>query len=314
MSMAKMDVIWFNGELVPWDNAQLHVLSHVVHYGSSVFEGVRCYQTPQGPAIFRLREHTRRLFNSAKIYRMPMPFTEEQVNQACHEVISANNLRSAYLRPVAYRGYATLGVDPRPCPVEVAVAAMNWGKYLGDEALEQGVDVGVSSWTRIAPNTLPAMAKAAANYMNSQLVKLEAAQHGYSEGIALDVDGYISEGSGENLFFVRDGKLITPPLAASVLPGITRDTIITLAREQNIEVIEERIPREALYIADELFFTGTAAEVTPIRSVDGVQVGIGRRGPVTEQLQKAFFDLINGEIEDRWGWLNYVPVAEPEQV
>lgn len=314
MAMAKMDLIWFNGEFVPWDNATIHVLSHVVHYGSSVFEGVRCYETPQGPAIFRLRDHTRRLFNSAKIYRMPIPYTEDQINQACRDVVSANNLRSAYLRPVAYRGYATLGVDPRPCPVEVAVAAMNWGKYLGDEAMEQGVDVGVSSWTRLAPNTLPAMAKAAANYMNSQLIKLEAAQHGYSEGIALDVDGYISEGSGENLFFVRDGKLITPPLSASVLPGITRDTIIMLARDQGVEVIEERIPREALYIADELFFTGTAAEVTPIRSVDGIQVGIGKRGPVTEQLQKAFFDLIDRKIEDRWGWLDYVDVQETEQV
>lgn len=302
--MAKMDYIWFNGELVNWDNATIHVLSHVVHYGSSVFEGIRCYETPRGPAIFRLQDHTRRLFNSAKIYRMELPYTEEQINQANHEVIRANKLRSAYLRPVAFRGYGSLGVDPRPCPVEVAVAAMNWGKYLGDEALEQGVDVGVSSWTRIAPNTLPAVAKAAANYMNSQLIKLEAIQHGYVEGIALDVDGYVSEGSGENLFLVRNGTLITPPLASSVLPGITRDTIITLAHEQGIPVREERIPREALYITDELFFTGTAAEVTPIRSVDGIQVGIGKRGPVTEQMQRAFFGLINGEIEDRWGWLD----------
>ena len=310
MAMQKMDLIWFNGELIPWDNAQIHVLSHVVHYGSSVFEGVRCYETARGPAIFRLRDHTQRLFNSAKIYRMPLPYTEDQINQACRDVVSANNLRSAYLRPVAYRGYGALGVDPRPCPVEVAVAAMNWGKYLGEEALEQGVDVGVSSWTRIAPNTLPTMAKAAANYMNSQLIKMEAAQHGYSEGIALDVDGYISEGSGENLFFVRDGKLITPPLGASVLPGITRDTVITLAREHGIPVVEERIPREALYITDELFFTGTAAEITPIRSVDGVQVGSGKRGPVTEQLQSAFFDVISGETEDTWGWLDNVRAAE----
>jgi branched-chain amino acid aminotransferase len=304
--MAKMDYIWFNGELVEWDKATIHVLSHVVHYGSSVFEGVRCYDTAQGPAIFRLRDHTRRLFNSAKIYRMPIPYTEEQINQACHDVIKQNGLRSGYLRPVAFRGYGTLGVDPRSCPVEVAVAAMNWGKYLGDEALEQGVDVGISSWSRFAPNTLPAMAKAAANYMNSQLIKLEAAQHGYSEGIALDVDGYISEGSGENLFLVRDGKLITPPLGASVLPGITRDTIITLAQAQGLTVIEERIPREALYLVDELFFTGTAAEITPIRSVDGIQVGIGKRGPITEQLQRAFFGVISGELEDRWGWLDLV--------
>lgn len=304
--MAKMDYIWFNGELVEWDKATIHVLSHVVHYGSSVFEGIRCYETPSGPAIFRLQDHTRRMFNSAKIYRMALPYSEAQINQASHEVVRANKLRSAYLRPVAFRGYGSLGVDPRPCPVDVAVAAMNWGKYLGEEALEQGVDVGVSSWARIAPNTLPAMAKAAANYMNSQLIKLEAIQHGYVEGIALDVDGYISEGSGENLFLVRNGTLITPPMSASVLPGITRDTVVTLAREQGIPVIEERIPREALYITDELFFTGTAAEITPIRSVDGIQVGIGRRGPVTEQIQRAFFGLINGEIEDRWGWLDPV--------
>jgi branched-chain amino acid aminotransferase len=304
--MAKMDYIWFNGELVEWDKATIHVLSHVVHYGSSVFEGVRCYETPNGPAIFRLRDHTRRLFNSAKIYRMPLPFTEEQVNQACRDIVKANRMKSAYLRPIAFRGYGELRVDPRGCPIDVVVAAMNWGKYLGDEALEQGVDVGISSWSRFAPNTLPAMAKAAANYMNSQLIKLEAAQHGYSEGIALDVDGYISEGSGENLFLVRDGKLITPPLGASVLPGITRDTIMTLARSQGLTVIEERVPREALYIVDELFFTGTAAEVTPIRSVDGIQVGIGKRGPITEQLQRAFFGVISGEIEDEWGWLDLV--------
>ena len=304
--MAKMDYIWFNGELVEWDKATIHVLSHVVHYGSSVFEGVRCYDSAKGPAIFRLHDHTRRLFNSAKVYRMPMPYTEEQVDQACRDVIKANGLRRGYLRPIAFRGYGSLGVDPRGCPIDVAVAAQDWGKYLGEEALEQGVDVGISSWSRFAPNTLPAMAKAAANYMNSQLIKLEAAQHGYSEGIALDVDGYISEGSGENLFLVRDGKLITPPLGASILPGITRDTIITLARDQGLTVLEERIPREALYLVDELFFTGTAAEVTPIRSVDGIQVGIGKRGPITAQLQEAFFGVINGELEDRWGWLDFV--------
>jgi branched-chain amino acid aminotransferase len=270
-----------------------------------VFEGVRCYETQRGPAIFRLSDHTRRLFNSAKIYRMELPYTHEQINKAAHHVVSANKLRSAYLRPVAYRGYGTLGVDPRGCPVDVAIAAMNWGKYLGDEAMENGVDVGVSSWTRIAPNTLPAMAKAAANYMNSQLIKLEAAQHGYSEGIALDSEGYISEGSGENIFMVNNGKLITPPLSASVLPGITRDCVATLARELNIPIVEDRIPREALYLADELFFTGTAAEITPIRSVDGITVGVGKRGPITEQLQQAFFGVISGEVEDKWGWLEY---------
>ncbi len=304
--MQKSDVIWFNGELVPWDAATIHVLSHVVHYGSSVFEGIRCYATPSGPAIFRLKEHTRRLFDSAKIYRMPIPYTPDQINSACKAVVAANKLESAYLRPVAYRGYGELGVDPRPCPVDVAIAALNWGRYLGEEALEQGVDVGVSSWWRIAPNTLPALAKVGANYMNSQLIRLEAAEHGYAEGIALDTEGFVSEGSGENIFLIRDGKIYTPPLNASVLPGITRDTVVTLARDLGLQVIEDRLPREALYIADELFFTGTAAEVSPIRSVDGIQIGAGRRGPITEQLQSAFFDLISGEIEDRWGWLDRV--------
>ncbi len=304
--MDKSEYIWFNGEMIAWDKATIHVLSHVVHYGSSVFEGIRCYATPSGPAIFRLKEHTRRLFDSAKIYRMPMPFTPDAINAACKEVVAINKLESAYLRPVAFRSYGELGVDPTPCPVDVAVAALNWGRYLGEEALEQGVDVGVSSWWRMAPNTLPAMAKVAANYMNSQLIRMEAAQHGYSEGIALDTQGFVSEGSGENLFLIRDGKIYTPPLSGSILPGITRDTILTLARLQGIEVIQERLPREALYIADELFFTGTAAEVSPIRSVDGIQIGAGRRGPITEQLQSAFFDLISGELEDRWGWLEPV--------
>ncbi|GAC1643969.1 MAG: branched-chain amino acid transaminase [Herpetosiphon sp.] len=304
--MAKQQFIWMNGELVAWDDAKIHILSHVVHYGSSVFEGIRCYETHEGPAIFRLGEHVRRLFDSAKIYRMPMPVSPDEVKAACKQVISANGLRSGYLRPVAYRSYGTLGVDPRACPVEVAVAALDWGKYLGDEAMDQGVDVCVSSWTRIAPNTLPAMAKAAANYMNSQLIKMEAIQHGYSEGIALDVDGYVSEGSGENLFLVRDGRLVTPPLSASVLPGITRDTVLTLAREQGLEIHEDRIPREALYVADELFFTGTAAEVTPIRSVDRITVGAGRRGPITAALQAAFFGLITGETADVRGWLDLV--------
>ncbi len=304
--MEKSEFIWFNGELVPWDKATIHVLSHVVHYGSSVFEGVRCYTTPKGPAIFRLREHTRRLFDSAKVYRMELPYTQEQINAACKQVVSANKLDSAYLRPVAFRGYGELGVDPRPSPVDVVVAALNWGRYLGADALENGIDVGVSSWTRMAPNTLPSMAKAGGNYLNSQLVRLEAAQHGYGEGIVLDVDGFVSEGSGENIFVIRDGKIITPPTSASILNGITRDTAITLARELNIPITESRIPREALYLADELFFTGTAAEVTPIRSVDGIQIGEGRRGPITEQVQSAFFDVISGEREDQWGWLDYV--------
>lgn len=295
--------IWFNGELVPWDKAQIHVLSHVVHYGSSVFEGIRCYATPAGPAIFRLKDHTRRLFDSAKIYRMKIPFTPEQINAACKQVVVANKLKSAYLRPIVFRGYGELGVDPTPCPVDVAVAALNWGSYLGAEALENGIDVGVSSWWRIAPNTLPAMAKAGANYMNSQLVRMEANLHGYGEGILLDTQGFVSEGSGENIFLIRDGRVFTPPLSGSVLPGITRDTAMTLMRERGIQVIEQTIPRESLYIADELFFTGTAAEVTPIRSVDGIQIGNGRRGPITERIQSAFFNLLSGEQPDPWGWL-----------
>lgn len=313
--MAKQPYIWFNGELVDWDQATIHVLSHVIHYGSSVFEGIRCYATSQGAAIFRLSDHTRRLMDSAKIYRMPMPYTADEINQACKQVISGNNLESGYLRPIAFRGYGTLGVDPRNCPVEVAIAAMDWGKYLGDEAMEQGVDVCVSSWTRMAPNTLPAMAKAAGNYANSQLIKLEAYANGYSEGIALDADGYVSEGSGENLFVIRNNRLITPPLTSSVLPGITRDTVITLAKELGYEIREERIPRESLYIADELFFTGTAAEITPIRSVDRITVGPGRRGPITESLQNAFFGLMTGETEDKWGWLDLVnePVSATQE-
>lgn len=305
--MTKQPYIWLNGELVAWDEAKIHVLSHVVHYGSSVFEGVRCYATNNGPAIFRLTDHSRRLLNSAKIYRMPIAYSVDELNAACKQIITANKLESGYLRPVAYRGYGSLGVDPRGCPVDVAIAALDWGKYLGDAALEDGVDVCVSSWTRIAPNTLPAMAKAAANYMNSQLIKLEAIQHGYSEGIALDTEGYVSEGSGENIFLVNNGRLVTPPLNASVLPGITRDTIIKLAKTRGIEVIEDRIPREALYLADEVFFTGTAAEVTPIRSVDKITIGAGRRGPITATLQSAFFGLLTGETPDQWGWLE--PVA-----
>jgi branched-chain amino acid aminotransferase len=302
----KTNLIWFNGELVDWEKATIHVLSHVIHYGSSVFEGLRCYETSRGPAIFRLEDHTRRLFDSAKIYRMPIPFTPEQINEACKEVVRANKLQSAYLRPVAFRGYGALGVNPAACPVQVAVAALNWGRYLGEEALEQGVDVCVASWARLAPNTLPSMSKAGGNYLNSQLVKMEALQDGYAEGIVLGTDGYVAEGSGENIFLIRNGRVITPPMASSILPGITRHTAVTLLREQGVEVIEERIPREALYLADEIFFTGTAAEVTPIRSVDRITIGAGRRGPITEQVQSAFFGILRGEVEDRFGWLAHV--------
>ena len=303
--------IWMNGRLVDIADAKIHVLTHALHYGSGLFEGIRCYVTKQGPAVFRLQEHNRRLFDSAKIYRMDVPFTYDQVNQACLDTIAANSFQDCYLRPLVYRGFHSLGVDPRNCPVDVMIAAWKWGKYLGAEALEMGVDVRVSSWTRMAPNTFPALAKATANYMNSILIRHEAAIDGYAEGIALDVDGYVSEGSGENIFIVRDGKILTPPLGASILSGITRDTIITLARDLGFEVIETLIPREALYIADEVFFTGTAAEVTPIRSIDRITIGSGRRGPVTERVQKEFFAYLAGDLPDRYNWLTPVYAEAP---
>jgi branched-chain amino acid aminotransferase len=307
MANPRSDFIWMSGTLVPWDDARIHIGSHVVHYGSAVFEGVRCYKTPRGPAVFRLDAHTERLFNSAKIYWMEPSFTPEQVNAAVLETIRANRLDACYIRPVVYRGAGQLGVNPLGSPVEVAVMVWDWGKYLGKEALEQGVDVCVSSWTRMAPNTLPAMAKSAGNYLNSQLIKVEAVKGGFAEGIALDAAGFVSEGSGENLFAVVKGRLVTPPLVSSVLPGITRDTVITLARRLGIAVEEKALPREMLYLADELFFTGTAAEITPIRSVDRQKVGAGARGPVTAALQKAFFDVIECREEDEHGWLTLVP-------
>ncbi len=306
MTFPKSDVIWMNGKLVPWDDARIHVGSHVIHYGSAVFEGVRCYNTPEGPAIFRLDAHTERLFNSAKIYRMDMPYTFEELSRAQLETVAANKKEACYIRPIVYRGYGQLGVNPFPCPVDVAIMVWDWGRYLGQEALETGVDVCVSSWARIAPNTLPAMAKTSANYMNSQLIKMEAIKAGYVEGIALDSDGYLSEGSGENLFLVKNGTLLTPPLVSSVLPGITRDTVVQLARRLRIPVEEARLPREMLYISDEVFMTGTAAEITPVRSVDKITIGKGARGPVTEALQKAFFDVIECRVPDEHGWLTPV--------
>jgi branched-chain amino acid aminotransferase len=307
MSFPKSDKIWMNGKLVAWDDAKLHIGAHVIHYGSAVFEGLRCYATPEGPAVFRLDAHTERLYNSAKIYRMDVPYGPDELNKAVLETIAVNRMEQCYIRPLVYRGYGQLGVNPFPCPVDVAVMVWDWGKYLGSEALEKGVDVCVSSWTRIAPNTLPAMAKTAANYMNSQLIKMEAIKLGFAEGIALDAEGHVSEGSGENLFLVKKGKLLTPPLVASVLPGVTRDTVITLARRLGIPVAEERLPRELLYLADELFFTGTAAEITPIRSVDKIVVGKGARGPLTEALQRAFFDVVECRVADEHGWLSFVP-------
>lgn len=306
MAIQAMEFIWFNGKLVPWNEARVHVMAHVVHYGSSFFEGIRCYETPRGPAIFRLTPHIRRLLDSARIYRTEVPYTLEQLVAAVKETVRANRLKSGYIRPVVYRGLGEIGVNPQRNPVEVAIATIEWGKYLGAEAMEQGVDVCVSSWNRFAPNTMPALSKAGGNYLNSQLIKMEALANGYAEGIALDHQGQVSEGSGENLFLVRDGVVYTPPVASSILSGITRDTVITLLGELGIPVRQEAIPREMLYIADELFFTGTAAEVTPIRSVDRIPVGQGRRGPVTAAVQAAFFGVVQGEREDRYGWLEYV--------
>ena len=289
------------------------MLAHVVSYGSSVFEGVRCYDTEQGPAIFRAAEHSRRLVDSAKIYRMDVPFSAEQITAGMVELVRENSLKSCYIRPIVLRGYGDMGVLPKQNPIETYMACWAWGKYLGDDALTQGVDVCVSSWTRIAPNTLPALAKAGANYMNSQLIRMEASINGYAEGIALDASGYISEGSGENIFVVRDGKILTPPLGASVLPGITRDTIVKIAAQLGIPVVETIIPRELLYIADEVFFCGTAVEVTPIRSVDRIVVGKGHRGPITERIQSRFFEIVLGKTEDEFGWLTPVTGVREKQ-
>ncbi len=303
--------VWHNGKFILWDEATIHVASHVVSYASCLFEGVRCYETPHGPAIFRLKEHTDRLVNSCKIYRMELPYTREQISQALIELVLVNNIKHCYLRPVVFRGYGEVGVNPMKNPIEIYLLAWEWGKYLGEEALRLGVDVCVSSWQRIAPNTLPAMAKAAANYMNAQLIKMEALTNGYVEGISLDASGYVSEGSGENIFMVKDGKMITPSLSSCVLPGITRDSVMTLAQEIGISVTEQSITREMLYLADELFFTGTAAEITPIRSVDRIVVGKGEPGPVTRSLQERFLAIVQGRSEDKHGWLTLCnqPVA-----
>jgi branched-chain amino acid aminotransferase len=309
MSFPKTEKIWCNGKFIPWDQATIHVLSHVVSYGSAVFEGVRCYETVQGPAIFRLREHMQRLMNSAHIYRMDVPFSLDALCQASLDLVRENKLAACYLRPIVLRGYGDAGVDPQNCPIDVYFACWEWGQYLGEEALRSGVDVCVSSWNRAAPNTLPQMAKAAANYMNSQLIRMEAKANGYSEGIALDVNGYVSEGSGENIFVVMNGAIHTPPLANSALPGITRDSVLTLCREMGISVTEQMLPRETLYIADEVFFSGTAAEITPIRSIDRIKVGAGARGPITKRVQDAFFAITSGKVPDRHGWLSPVGVA-----
>ncbi len=306
MTIKKSDKIWFNGKFINWDDAKIHILSHVISYGTAMFEGERCYNTKKGPAVFRLKDHTDRLFNSCKIYRMDIPFSKKEFNDACLETIRTNRMKECYLRPIVIRGYGSIGVDPFPCPIDVYIAVWEWGKYLGEDALEKGVDVRVSSWTRMAPNTFPALAKCAANYMNSQLIKMEAVVDGYIEGVSLDINGYVSEGSGENIFIVRDGKLLTPPLSSCILPGITRETIITIAQDLGYEVTVRNIPREELYLADEVFFTGTAAEVTPIRSIDRIIIGKGKIGPVTKQLQSEYLALARGEKPNKYSWLTYL--------
>lgn len=308
MPIKTSEWIWHNGKLVPWAEAKVHVLTHALHYGSSVFEGIRVYATQRGPVVFRLQAHTRRLLESAKIHRIEVPWSAAQIDAACREVVLRNGLtRGAYIRPIVYRGYGEVGLAPPPGqPIDMAVAAWEWGAYLGADALEQGVDVCVSSWQRVAPNTIPALAKAGGNYLSSTLVSLEARQRGFAEGIALSTDGTVSEGAGENIFLVRDGILYTPPSTASILTGITRDSVMVLARQAGLEVLERPIPREMLYIADEIFLTGTAAEITPVRSVDRIGVGTGKRGPVTRRLQDAFFGLFSGATSDQWGWLEPV--------
>jgi branched-chain amino acid aminotransferase len=298
--------IWHNGKMIDWDDANIHIMSHVIHYASALFEGIRCYSTKQGPAVFRLREHIIRLRDSCHIYRMETGYSVDQLIDACLEIVRINQFKECYLRPLVFRGYGSFGVNPLPNPVEVYIASWVWGKYLGTESIEDGVDVCVASWARMHGNTLPATAKAAANYMNSQLIKMEAMTNGFAEGIALDTNGNVSEGSGENLFVIRDSKIYTPPLSSAILSGITRDSVIQIARNIGYEVIEQVIPRSSLYIADEAFFTGTATEIAPIRSIDRIQVGAGKRGPITAALQKEFFAITSGEKEAPGEWLAFV--------
>jgi branched-chain amino acid aminotransferase len=311
MSFAGGKLIWMNGQMVPWEQATVHVMAHALHYGSSVFEGIRVYKTPTGPQVFRLTDHMQRFFDSAKIYRMPVGYDRDELIQVCKDVILANELMNgAYIRPIAFRGYGEPGLAPKPDHrTDVAIAAWEWGAYLGAEGLEQGVDVCISSWQRVAANTIPAMAKAGGNYLSGQLISTEAKRLGFAEGIALSTDGTISEGAGENVFVVKDGRILTPPSSSSILTGLTRDAVIRLAKRMDVTVEEKVIPREALYLADEIFFTGTAAEVTPVRSVDRIEIGAGCRGPITKKLQDAFFGLFSGETEDIDGWLE--PVETP---
>ncbi len=306
MAFDESGKIWFNGKLVDWMDANIHVLSHVVHYGSSIFEGIRCYHTPKGSAVYRLNDHVKRLYNSAKIYRMELDYSMEEFTQAIITTIKANELEECYIRPIIFRGYNELGVHPLNNPLDYIIAVWSWGEYLGEEALNNGVDIGVSTWRRMAPDTLPNMAKSGANYMNSQLAKMEAILNNYQEAIMLDYQGMVSEGSGENVFLINKGVLYTPPTSASLLPGITRNSVITLAEDLGITVKEQQIPREMLYIADEVFLTGTAAEITPVKSIDQIMIGEGVRGEITKKLQDAFFNVINGKIADEHGWLTFV--------
>jgi branched-chain amino acid aminotransferase len=309
MTVKKTAKIWHNGKWIDWDDARVHVLSHVISYGSAVFEGIRCYRTAQGPAIFRLREHMQRLINSAHIYRMDLPVTLDELMTAAVELVRVNRMQVCYLRPIVLRGYGEMGVNPFPCPIEVYMACWEWGSYLGEAATRDGVDVCVSSWTRLAPNTLPQMSKSAANYMNSQLIRMEAMVNGYVEGIALDANGYVSEGSGENIFLLYNSQVLTPPLASCVLPGITRQSVMTLCQDLDLPVVEQMIPREMLYVAQEVFFVGTAAEITPVRSVDKIKIGAGTRGPITKRVQEEFYAITSGSKPDRHGWLT--PVSIP---
>ena len=298
--------IWMNGTFVDWKDANIHIASHIVHYGSGVFEGARCYDTKNGPACFRLDAHMKRLFDSARIYRMESPYDQQTLSDAIVELIQVNKFRACYIRPLMYRGYDSLGVNPLPCPVDVALKVWEWPAYFPKDAIEEGIDVKIATWARNAPNTTPAMAKSVANYANAQLIKMEAIADGYAEGIALDTQGNLSEGSGQNVFVVREGTIYTPPIGNSVLSGITRDCVLTLARDLGFEVREQTLPREMLYIADEVFFVGTAVEVTPIRTVDRVKVGRGSRGPVTEAIQQRFFQIVRGDAPDTHGWLQFV--------
>lgn len=298
--------IWRDGSFIKWQDAQIHVLAHSVQFGSAVFEGIRCYATPKGPAVFRLREHLKRMMNSCKIYRMEPKWTIDQIIEATRELVRKNEIQSCYIRPMVIRGYGAAGMVPFDSPIETYLPCWPWGAYLGDDALEKGVDACIASWHRVAPNTIPAAAKIAGNYLSGQLIKMEALRNGYDEALALGPDGMLSEGSGQNVFVVDGGVLYTPPIDGTLLPGITRDTVITLAREAGIQVVVQEMPREALYTSDEVFVCGTASELTPIKSVDRLPVGDGKVGPITRKLQKRFLDIVNGRVDDPFGWMTYV--------